>query len=101
MRNKSVAQKDIPILDVIDVYSQRVPDPISLRIPEPSKKGKATGEIQVQIELDKAGYLKGEQMRLNIKVKHTKPIKNLKGAIVTFYRLSRFDSPKYVLFLLF
>lgn len=98
MRNKLIAQKDIPVLDVIDVSSVGVPAPVNMRLPDHSKKGKATGEIMADVELHKAGYLKGEQIRLNIKIRHTKPIKNLKGAIVTFFRMSRFDSPKYFSF---
>ena len=94
MRNRSVAQKNIPILDVIDVVAVRSPKSISTRQPNHQKKGKTTGEIAADVELTKAGYLKGEQVRLNIKIRHTKPIKNLKGAIVTLYRLTRFDSPK-------
>jgi hypothetical protein len=80
---------------MIDVSSVAIPAPFKTRQPDHSKKGKSTGEIQADVELHKAGYLKGEQIRLNIKIRHTKPIKNLKGAIVTFYRMSRFDSPKY------
>lgn len=99
MRNKLVAQKDIPILDVIDVSAVGVPETVSTRQPDHSKKAKTTGDICTDVELHKAGYLKGEQIRLNIKIRHTKPIKNLKGAIVTFYRMTRFDSPKYFLFL--
>jgi arrestin-related trafficking adapter 9 len=83
-------------LDVIDVSSVAVPSPISIRLPDHSKKGKSTGEIQVDVEPRKGGYLKGEEIRLNIKIRHTKPIKNLKGAVVTFFRMSRFDSPKYI-----
>jgi hypothetical protein len=101
MRNRLVKKKDVRILDVVDVAAVRVPKPISTRQPDHSKKGKSTGEIAVDIELQKAGYLKGEQIRLNIKIKHTKPIKNLKGAIVTLYRMSRFDSPRYDLCLLY
>jgi len=95
MRGRTVAQKDIPILDLIDVCQVRIPEPIRTRQPDHNKKSKQTGEIYTEVELHKAGYLKGEQIRLNIKIKHTKAIKNLKGAIVTFYRMSRFDSPKY------
>jgi len=95
MRGRAVAQKDIPILDLIDVCQVRIPEPIRTRQPDHNKKSKQTGEIHTEVELHKAGYLKGEQIRLNIKIKHTKAIKNLKGAIVTFYRMSRFDSPKY------
>jgi hypothetical protein len=91
-----MAQKYIRILDVIDVSSVPVPSPISIRLPDHSKKVKSTGEIQADVEPRKGGYLKGEEIRLNIKIRHTKPIKNLKGAIVTFYRMSRFDSPKYI-----
>jgi len=90
-----VAQKNIGILDVIDVTTLRVPKPITFQQPDHVKKGKATGDIRADIELHKAGYLKGEQIRLNIKIKHTKPIKNLKGVIVTLFRLSRFEHPKY------
>ena len=95
MRSKSVAQRDIPILDVIDVSAVPVPEAISIQQPDHSKKGKTTGDIRTDVELHKAGYLKGEQIRLNIKIRHTKPIKNLKGATVTLYRMTRFDSPKY------
>ena len=94
MRNKSVAQRDIPILDVIDVSTVGVPEIIRTKQPDHSKKGKTTGDIRTDVVLHKAGYLKGEEIRLNIKIRHTKPIKNLKGAIVTFYRMTRFDPPK-------
>jgi hypothetical protein len=94
MRNKLVAQKDIPILDLIDVTLAPIPKPFSVKQPDNSKKGKATGEIQADVELRKAGYLRGEQMRLNIKIRHRKPIKNLQGALITFYRLTRFDNPR-------
>lgn len=90
-------QKDVPILDVIDVAIVRIPKPICTRQPDHSRKGKASGDIKTEIELHKAGYLKGEQIRLNIKIRHTKPIKIITGAIVTLYRMSRFDSPKYLL----
>ena len=80
MRSKSVAQRDIPILDVIDVSAVAVPEAISIQQTDHSKKGKTTGDIRTDVELRKAGYLKGEQIRLNIKIRHTKPIKNLKGA---------------------
>ena len=95
MRNKLVAQRDIPILDVIDVSGVGIPEPVSTMQPDHFKKAKTTGDIRMDVELHKAGYLKGEQIRLNIKIRHTKPIKNLKGAIVTFYRMTRFDPPKY------
>jgi len=98
MRNRSVAAKDVPILDIVDVATVRAPKPFSVRVPDNTKKGKSTGDIIADIELHKAGYLKGEQIRLNVKVRHTKPIKNLTGVIVTFYRMSRFDSPRYVYF---
>jgi hypothetical protein len=94
MRNKSVAQKDIPILDLIDVAAVPIPKPLRVKQPDHSKKGKATGEIRADVELHKAGYLRGEQIRLNIKIRHTKPIKNLQGALITFYRLTRFDNPR-------
>ena len=94
MRNKSVAQRDIPILDVIDVSAVGVPETIRTRQADHSRKGKTTGDIRTDVVLHKAGYLKGEEIRLNIKIRHTKPIKNLKGAIVTFYRMTRFDPPK-------
>ena len=97
MRNRLETQKDVPILDVIDVAGVKIPKPVNIRVPDYSKKAKLPGEIIVDIELHKAGYLKGEQIRLNINVRHLKPIKNLKGAIVTFYRMSRFDSQKYSL----
>jgi hypothetical protein len=90
-----VREKDVPILDVLDVAAVPIPKPINNRVLDHSKKGKATGEIKTDIELHKAGYLKGEQIRLNIKIQHTKPIKTLTGALVTFYRMSRFDSPRY------
>jgi hypothetical protein len=94
MRNKTVRQKDVPILDVLDVAAVGVPKAINTRVLDHPKKAKATGEIKTDIELHKAGYLKGEQIRLNIKIRHTKPIKIITGAVVSFYRMSRFDSPR-------
>lgn len=96
MRNRTVREKDVPILDVLDVAAVHIPKPINTRVLDHSKKGKATGEIKTDIELHKAGYLKGEQIRLNIKIRHTKPVKIITGAMVTFYRMSRFDSPRYI-----
>jgi arrestin-related trafficking adapter 9 len=84
----------VPILDVLDVDAVDTPKPITITQPDSSKKGKSTGIIRADIQLDKAGYLKGEQIRLKIKVQHTKPIKNLNGVVVTLYRMSRFDSPR-------
>ncbi len=69
MRNKSVAQRDIPILDVIDVSTVGVPEIIRTKQPDHSKKGKTTGDIRTDVELHKAGYLKGEEIRLNIKIR--------------------------------
>ena len=94
MKNRTFAQMDVPILDVIDVASVRIPEPQNVRLPCPSKKGRPPGEITANVALHKAGYLKGEQIRLNIKIKHANPIKILRGATVTFYRMSRFDSEK-------
>jgi len=96
MKNRLLAQRDVPIQDVIDVAAVRVPKPQNIRLPCPPKKGRPPGEITADIELHKAGYLKGDEIRLNVKIKHVIPIKNLKGAIVTFYRMSRFDSEKFV-----
>ena len=98
MRNRSIAAKDVPILDILDVATVRVPKPFTARVPDNNKKTKNTGDVVVDIELHKAGYLKGEQVRLNVRVRHTKPIKNMTGVIVTFYRMSRFDPPRYTYF---
>jgi arrestin-related trafficking adapter 9 len=84
----------VPILDVIDVAAVPIPKPITITQLDHSKKGKTPGSIRIDIELDKAGYLKGEQIRLRIRVRHPKAIKNLSGAVVTLYRMSRFDSPR-------
>lgn len=84
----------VPILDVLDVDAVDIPKPITITQPDSSKKGKSTGIIRADIHLDKAGYLKGEQIRLKIKVQHTKAIKNINGVVVTLYRMSRFDSPR-------
>ncbi|KAF1815156.1 hypothetical protein P152DRAFT_247483 [Eremomyces bilateralis CBS 781.70] len=47
--------------------------------------------ITATIELQKSGYLRGDNITLNLSIKHTKVVKSLNGIIVTLYRQARVD----------
>lgn len=47
--------------------------------------------ITATIELQKSGYLRGDNIRLKISISHKKPIKSMSGIIVTLYRQARVD----------
>ena len=48
--------------------------------------------VLVEIALPRAGFMRGDAIKLSIRIKHNTPIKNLRGSIITFYRSSRFIS---------
>lgn len=91
-RGRSSTRKDLTVLDTIEVGNLPIP---KLRHIDPDAKHKrkeGAGKIQALVELNKAGFLKGDSIALNIQVQHVKPIKNMRGTIATLYRLSRFNS---------
>ncbi|KAF1980885.1 hypothetical protein K402DRAFT_415769 [Aulographum hederae CBS 113979] len=47
--------------------------------------------ITASIELQKAGFLRGDNIPLKITVNHTKRVRSLQGIIVTLYRQARVD----------
>lgn len=51
----------------------------------------ATKPVTATIELQKAGFLRGDLIPIKIHVHHTKHIKSLHGVIVTLYRQARVD----------
>lgn len=48
--------------------------------------------ITITVESLKGGTLRGDQIPLNISVRHTKHVKSLRGIIVTLYRQARVDT---------
>lgn len=48
--------------------------------------------ITTTIELLKAGCLPGDSIPLRVTIQHTKPIRSLRGIIITLYRQGRIDS---------
>jgi hypothetical protein len=47
--------------------------------------------ITATVEIQKAGFLRGDTIPIKISICHTKQIKSLHGVIVTFYRQARVD----------
>lgn len=91
-RGRSTCRMDITLLDSIDIGIIPIPKIRHIDPDYKSKRKEGSGKVHAYIELTKAGYLKGETIVLNIQVEHIKPIKNMRGTIVTLYRLSRFNS---------
>ena len=48
--------------------------------------------ISATIHPLRSGYLPGDTITLKVTVKHTKPIRSMRGVITTFYRQSRIDT---------
>ncbi|KAF2842959.1 hypothetical protein M501DRAFT_1012341 [Patellaria atrata CBS 101060] len=70
--------------------------PLSIMTGDSSRLGLSKGHrhkktITATIELLKAGFLRGDNIPLKISVKHTKPVKSVRGIIVTLYRQARVD----------
>lgn len=70
--------------------------PLSIRssdsaLADPSQSSPRDRTITAAIELQKAGFLRGDNIPLKISVNHTKHIKSLHGIIVTLYRQARVD----------
>ncbi|KAF2405499.1 hypothetical protein EJ06DRAFT_469006 [Trichodelitschia bisporula] len=53
--------------------------------------GTSRKPITATIELQKSGFLRGDNIPMKISVKHTKQVTSLHGVIVTFYRQARVD----------
>ena len=47
--------------------------------------------ITAAIDMMSGGFLRGDQIPVKVSVIHTKPVRNLKGIIVTLYRQARVD----------
>ncbi|KAG8533217.1 uncharacterized protein KY384_002000 [Bacidia gigantensis] len=48
--------------------------------------------ITAQTEVLQGGCLPGDLISIKVSIDHTKPIKNMQGVIITFYRLARIDT---------
>lgn len=55
------------------------------------KQSPTTKPVTATVELQKAGFLRGDVIPIKIHVHHTKHIKSLHGVIVTLYRQARVD----------
>ncbi|BFZ55698.1 ph-response sensor protein [Savitreella phatthalungensis] len=93
-RGRNSARKDIVVLDAIDVArygerKQRVVD-----FDPKNKRREGTGKAEALVEVPRWGFLKGDTIVPSIQLRHYRPVKNLRGAIVTLCRLGRFDSPE-------
>jgi len=56
-----------------------------------SSRHPSSRTITASIQLQRAGFLRGDNIPLQITVNHTKKIKSLQGIIVTLYRQARVD----------
>jgi hypothetical protein len=90
-RGKSTCRKNLQVQDCIDIALIPRPRPCILDPDAKSKRREDSGRVRASIELARAGYLAGQSVALTIQLQHIKPIKNMRGAIATLYRLSRFD----------
>ncbi len=82
------------MLDSIDVSEVAVPKVRTIDVDQKSKRKEGQRKVQATAELSRGGYLKGDTISAVIQISHTKPIKNMRGIIVTLYRLGRFDAPE-------
>jgi hypothetical protein len=56
-----------------------------------SKQTLKSKTITATIEVQKGGFLRGDQIPIKISVDHTKHVRSLKGIIITLYRQARVD----------
>ncbi|BFZ62691.1 ph-response sensor protein [Saitoella coloradoensis] len=91
-KHRFQARRTIPVRDLIDIADVPIPKPKKVTFPISPGSLPADGKgarIEALIELDRAGVLKGGTLGLSVRVHHVRPIKTLRGVIVTLYRLSR------------
>lgn len=87
---KLSARANLTLVESIDVGGLPLPKPM-LRYME-TKKDKEMRGTEAKVFLGQAGALAGDSISVKAVLCHTKPVKSLRGCIVTLYRLSRFDN---------
>lgn len=85
-----MARLNINVLEHVDVGVLFPPKPL-VRYVEVKRKKQECSFARATVTVGHAGQLAGESIPVLIGVHHVKPVKCLRGCIVTLYRLSRFD----------
>ena len=57
-----------------------------------ARRHRSLKPITASIQLQQAGFLRGDNILVKINVQHTKQIKSIHGVIVTLYRMARVDT---------
>lgn len=77
-------------MDLIDISEVPRPSPRQISTDAKGKRREELRAARAIVEIDRGAYVRGDQLSVEVFLEHYAPIKNMKGVIVTLYRLSRF-----------